>query len=152
VVERLYRSRRERVFGGVAGGMATALGVDVGWIRVAWVLFAFFTGGAAVLVYIVLLFVIPEEPVADAGPGPGPAETFASGDTASTASGGSAPTRRPVEAPGNLPLVLGVILILIGAWYLVRQLLPAIDVGALWPIGAIALGVLLLVVSLRRPR
>jgi hypothetical protein len=131
--------------------MATSLGVDVAWIRFGWVLFAFFTGGAALLVYIVLLFVIPEEPprVAAVDGDPTRVDPLAAG---SDPSGRARPSdeRPPATTPGNVPLVLGLVLIAIGVWYLVRQLLPPIDFGSLWPVLAIGLGAVLLVASLRR--
>jgi LPXTG-motif cell wall-anchored protein len=62
VRERLYRSRHDRVIGGLAAGLARNLGVDVTWVRLGWVVLAFLTQGVAILIYVVLLFVIPEEP------------------------------------------------------------------------------------------
>src|SRR3954452_9246851 len=62
VAEPLYRSRDDRMIAGVAGGMADALDVDPTLVRIGWVVIALVTGGAAILLYFVLLFVIPEEP------------------------------------------------------------------------------------------
>jgi phage shock protein C len=45
-------------------------------------------------------------------------------------------------------LVLGLILILIGAFFLIREYLPEVDLNATWPIIAVAAGVLLVVLSL----
>lgn len=55
---RLYRSRRERMIAGVAGGLADYFDVDVLIIRLLWIL-AFFMGGG--LVYLIAWFLIPEE-------------------------------------------------------------------------------------------
>jgi phage shock protein PspC (stress-responsive transcriptional regulator) len=140
------------MIGGVAGGIARATGVDSTLVRVGWVIFAFVTQGAAVLLYFVLLFVIPEDrsvtpgdDVSDDGTMPA---TAAGGSGAGPASPSSAP--RPTEMPSQLPLVLGVALIAVGAWYLVRQFLPPIDLGALWPVIAVAFGAVLVVASLVR--
>jgi phage shock protein C len=59
---RLYRSRDERVIAGVAGGIADYLDVDPSLVRVVWVILALFSGGAFLLVYIVMALVVPEEP------------------------------------------------------------------------------------------
>ncbi len=61
---RLYRSRSERMVGGVLGGLAEYLGgVDPVWLRIAYVLVAVATGfGPAVIVYIIAMIVIPEAP------------------------------------------------------------------------------------------
>jgi hypothetical protein len=40
------------------------------------------------------------------------------------------------------------VLIVLGGFFLVRQILPAFDPGVWWPIVAIGLGVLLVVVAL----
>jgi hypothetical protein len=45
--------------------------------------------------------------------------------------------------------VVGAILVLVGGYFLVRQYLPAIDLGLSWPFVAIALGVILIVAALR---
>ena len=59
---RLYRSRIDRVLTGIAGGMAEYLEVDPTVVRILWVLAAIFTGGLALLLYIVLALVIPVNP------------------------------------------------------------------------------------------
>jgi hypothetical protein len=47
-------------------------------------------------------------------------------------------------------VIIGVGLILLGAYFLLRQYIPGLDVDRLWPIILIALGVLLVTTSLRR--
>ncbi|HET7026591.1 MAG TPA: PspC domain-containing protein [Candidatus Limnocylindrales bacterium] len=64
--DRLYRSRTDRVIAGVAGGLADQLGLDPSLVRVVWVILAFVTGGLFALVYVVMMFVVPEEPPTDA--------------------------------------------------------------------------------------
>jgi phage shock protein C len=59
--KRLYRSRRDRKLAGICAGLAEYLGIDPVLMRVAWVILAFLSVGIAVLLYIVLIFVIPEE-------------------------------------------------------------------------------------------
>jgi len=60
---RLYRSRTERMIGGVLGGLGAYLGIDPTWVRIAYVVLAIFTGFPALIVYIIAMVVIPEEPV-----------------------------------------------------------------------------------------
>lgn len=62
-VKRLYRSRTERMIGGICGGLANFLNVDVTLVRLLFVFGAIF-GGPGILAYLVMLFVIPEEPLA----------------------------------------------------------------------------------------
>ena len=59
---RLYRSRNDRMISGVAGGLADYLNVDATIVRLLFVFFAL-AGGPGLLVYIVMLLVVPEEPL-----------------------------------------------------------------------------------------
>jgi phage shock protein C len=60
--DRLYRSTDDRMLAGVAGGLADYWDADPSLIRVLWVILAFATGGIALVVYIVMAIVVPEEP------------------------------------------------------------------------------------------
>ena len=59
---RLYRSRSDRMIGGVCGGLAQFLTIDATIIRLLFVFAALF-GGASLLVYLVILLIVPEEPL-----------------------------------------------------------------------------------------
>jgi len=59
---RLYRSRNDRMISGVAGGLAEYLNIDATIVRLLFVFFAL-AGGPGLLVYIVMLLVVPEEPL-----------------------------------------------------------------------------------------
>ncbi len=61
-LKRLYRSRSDRMLGGVSGGLGEYLNVDPTVIRLLWVLFALLSGGVGILAYIVAWIIIPEEP------------------------------------------------------------------------------------------
>lgn len=58
--KRLYRSRTEKMLGGVCGGLAAYFNIDVTLIRVLAVVFGLFGGG--ILAYLILWIVIPQEP------------------------------------------------------------------------------------------
>ena len=189
--DRLYRSRDDRVISGVAAGVADRLDADPALVRLGWALLAVLTGGIAVVVYVVLWIVTPEEPLnmamppdatpsgpgtAPPGPGTGP------GFTDPTSSPGPdpaavppSPSTGPARAPdwreqrrrerdarraarhsdgrgsGSGALVGGVLLVLVGSYFLVRQYVPEIDVDRLWPLILVVLGVLLVLRSLTRP-
>jgi phage shock protein PspC (stress-responsive transcriptional regulator) len=57
---RLFRSRRNRAIGGVAGGLAEYFGIDPIIPRLAFVGLVF-AGGAGVLLYIAALLLVPDE-------------------------------------------------------------------------------------------
>lgn len=59
--KRLYRSRRDRKLAGICAGLADYCNVDPVLMRVAWVAFAFLSAGVALLLYLALIFVIPNE-------------------------------------------------------------------------------------------
>ncbi len=59
-MERLVRSRSDRIIAGVCGGLAEYFGVDSTVMRLIFVLGAFLNG-IAVLIYIVLALIMPEE-------------------------------------------------------------------------------------------
>lgn len=58
---RLYRSRHDKMLGGVSAGLASYFDIDPVLVRLLWVLGAVFTGGMLALAYIVLWIVVPEE-------------------------------------------------------------------------------------------
>jgi phage shock protein C len=58
---RLYRSLRQRMIGGVCGGLGEYLAIDPTVIRVLFVLAAIL-GGHGVLLYLLLLILVPVEP------------------------------------------------------------------------------------------
>lgn len=57
---RVYRSLKNRVIAGVAGGLAEYFDVDVVLVRLLWVI-AVFAGGGGIPAYIIAWIVIPEE-------------------------------------------------------------------------------------------
>jgi len=60
-IKRLYRSRKERMIGGVCGGLANYLNADPTLIRLLMVLFAL-AGGPGLIAYLILWVVVPLEP------------------------------------------------------------------------------------------
>jgi phage shock protein C len=57
---RLTRSETDRVIGGVCGGLAAYLGINVNLVRLAFVLLTFASGMGFVL-YLLLLLIMPSE-------------------------------------------------------------------------------------------
>lgn len=61
-VKRLYRSSDDRVFAGICGGLGEYFDVDPTVVRVVYVLLSLLTAFMGILLYIILLFVIPNRP------------------------------------------------------------------------------------------
>jgi phage shock protein C len=57
---KLYRSRKNKVLGGVCGGLGEYFDIDPSLIRLLWV-FVVLMGGSGVLIYIILWVILPEE-------------------------------------------------------------------------------------------
>lgn len=61
-VRRLYRSRDNQMLAGVAGGLGEYFGIDATIVRLLFV-FSCFWALTGVVVYIIMMVVIPEEPM-----------------------------------------------------------------------------------------
>jgi len=107
----LYRSRDDRMLAGVAGGLAELWDADPSLVRIVWALLVPLTGGIALVVYVVMAIIVPEDDgsslagqalawnAAQRAPGPGGASAAgapsgagaaAATDAASAAAGPSA--------------------------------------------------------------
>lgn len=129
--DRLYRSADDRMLGGVCGGLAERLDVDPSIIRIVWALLVLPTGLVALAAYGVMWLVVPLAPR------------------------GVARRARPMgrgRAGGRdgLTLFVGAALILGGAWFLLRDLVPFLDPGRLWPVALVVLGVGLIIWAYQR--
>lgn len=59
--KKLYRSRSNRMLGGVAAGLADYLNTDPTIIRLIFA-FSFLLWGTGILIYLVMWVIVPEEP------------------------------------------------------------------------------------------
>jgi len=142
----LFRSRKDRVFGGVAGGIARSLNADPAIIRLIFAILIIF-GGGGILLYLILWIAIPEEPLQFYE------ESKASGEATPVNETGSAdsPYTQPVYPPrrNNGALIGGLILIAIGAIFLLDRFIPDIRLRFhdFWPIIIVIAGAALIVSS-----
>lgn len=64
--KKLYRSRDAKMIAGVCGGLGKFFGIDPTIIRIIYIVLALFTTAfPGIILYIILMFVIPEEPLVD---------------------------------------------------------------------------------------
>jgi phage shock protein C len=124
-VRRLHRSRTNRVFAGVCGGLAEYYGSDPTAVRLAALIIGLFTGIVPmVIVYIVAAIVVPD------------------------ADGALAVGDRTFVAPSQTAIVLGALLVLVGiagfsnVWF-------HVDWDLLWPFALIGLGAVIVVAAVR---
>jgi phage shock protein C len=147
--QRLYRSRSDRIIGGVAAGIADYVNADPALVRVVWAILVVVTGGVALVAYIVAWIVVPEAPatpIASAEPATDPV----TGEVTPTPVSGVPASSDPSGSAGRAGVVVGIGLVLIGAWFLIRPYLPDIDWSLLWPLVLVGIGAVILFTSMRR--
>jgi phage shock protein C len=140
--EHLYRSRDDRMLAGVAGGLAEIWDADPSLIRIVWAMLVVLTGGLALLVYIIMAIVVPEQDASTPAGSPERREARRAARAARRAAG--------TEHGNSAGIVIGALLILIGLAFSVRTWLPALDFDYFWPLALVGLGVVVLVVGWRR--
>jgi len=59
-IKKLYRSKKDKIIGGVCGGIGKYFKVDPTFIRLLWV-FTTLLWGAGLVTYIIAWIIIPEE-------------------------------------------------------------------------------------------
>ncbi len=58
----IFRSRTDRKIAGICGGLGKYLNIDPSLIRLAWILLTLASKGLGLLLYLIFIFVFPEEP------------------------------------------------------------------------------------------
>lgn len=129
-MNKLTRSKKNRVFLGVCGGIGEYFNIDSTIIRLIFVFLVFVSFGIAVFGYIVSGLIIPEKDVLDQSSEYEDAETY---------------NERNEKLRKNTPIFIGIGLILWGAYLLTEMILPGIFyrlryIWNYWPILLILLG------------
>lgn len=148
---RLYRSRSDRVLGGVAGGLAAYLQVDPVLTRLAFAALVL-AAGSGFLAYIIAWLLIPEEPEGQTAPAapalPAPPAEAAVPSSAPPAA--PAPAPKPASPAGRgTRLIVGVVLVTLGTLFLLDWALPNLS-HYLWPTAIIVCGLVFLAYGARR--
>ncbi|MEO5918040.1 MAG: PspC domain-containing protein, partial [Candidatus Limnocylindrales bacterium] len=133
------------------------LDIDPSLVRIAFVLTAL-AGGLGFVLYIVMAFVVPEEPVmiggvagGPGGPDPGAGGEVPHSNVLGTEAWAADRAARKAERrahrqgrSGNGAVIFGAILILVGGWFLARRYLPFLDGDFLGPVALVLIGILLI--------
>ena len=141
--KKLYRSRKDKMIGGVAGGLAEYFDIDPTLVRIIFIV-TLFIGGGGFLAYIIMLIVVPEEPFVFTTPDSSSQQSSAAGTESK-----SEPQQQPVyeyhrQRRRN---IAGMILVAIGILFLMDNFLPRFHFEDYWPLILIAIGVALLLKS-----
>jgi phage shock protein PspC (stress-responsive transcriptional regulator) len=138
----LYRLPRQGQIFGVCAGLADFFGIDITLMRVIFVIAAFATGGAVVVLYIILAIILPV-----------PNENGKQHNlSAASESFGERVQRLGQEARGNKVVgyarnYLGIGLLIIGVWLLLGQIFPRwfeLQWDFVWPILLILVGLFII--------
>lgn len=134
MTERLYRSEREKILGGVCGGLADYFMVDVTLVRLLAVL-SILAGGIGVVVYIAAWYLLPVDPAFD---NVGNAEAFTQEGNESARQDEPSAHR---ESEKRKYEVIGIGLVALGCLFLAEKWFPWLSFAKLWPLFLILIGV-----------
>lgn len=126
--KKLQRDTRNKVIGGVCAGLANYFGMDASLLRLLLALMILFAGSGFWL-YIILWVVMP------------------AGDPQMTMENGDAIMSDIIEPTkvNKGSLVIGLILIGLGALGLLHRFVPSFSWQMLWPVFLIVLGIILII-------
>ncbi|HEY9166378.1 MAG TPA: PspC domain-containing protein [Candidatus Kryptonia bacterium] len=138
---RLYRSRKNRVVAGVAGGLGEYFDIDPVFVRIIFVL-ATLASGTGLIAYIILWIVVPHEKIVFPEQ-----KSTAEGDTAMQDKQHEYEYRNRRRRGSAIG---GITLIVIGGLFLADNYLPHFSFSDTWPLILVAIGIGLIVNSVRR--
>ena len=143
--KRVYRSRKDRVIAGVCGGLAKYFSIDPVLIRLVAVA-TVLLGGAGVILYIIAMLVIPEEPKFSSNPSNG------ENSEENKESGFIDPELRNKAIVG-----IAVFFIAVGVFFLLRQFEPVrwfltVSWEILFGGILVAIGIIVIMKSIRRSK
>jgi len=145
--KKLSRSVKDKVIGGVAGGLAEYFEIDPVLVRVLFVVSLFFHG-AGFIAYIILWIIVPEAPyVFETASNAGPSETTSAETGSKPDDAAAAYFKNLEEKKSRRNRNIGIVLTVIGIIFLADNFIPRIHFGDFWPIILIAIGVSLLLNS-----
>jgi phage shock protein C len=122
---RLYKSADDKVLSGVCGGIGEYFGIDPVIVRLLVVVFTLM-GGAGLIAYIIAAIIIPEKYDRKASNVSNDyRETYGGQETPDGGQSGHEPVEYPVgKRNRNTGLTLGIILIALGGFVLLRGFAP----------------------------
>ena len=143
--EGLYRSRRNRIFGGVAAGLGDYLKIDPILVRVLFVASTFLSG-IGLLLYIILWIVVPEENLFATNPANNTQNTDQTDEikTDDIFNGEYHPGKK-----NNGNIVIGIIMIIVGLFFLGVEIFSFLNFSDLFPILALGVGGALIINSIK---
>ena len=134
--KRIYRSTRSKILGGVCGGLGEYFEIDPVLVRSFFVI-ATFGWGVSILAYIVLWIIIPS----DAGRIIRDSQSF----TDEIKDVRHEFIESCSQQNGKGRMWAGIIITITGVIFLIEQIFPILNHGALWPLLLVVVGVLIII-------
>ncbi len=148
--QKLYRSRTQKVLGGVCGGLGEYFNIDPVLVRIVFVIMAFFHG-FGLLLYIIMLVIVPQKPIVWQMPGETPqSETPPNQSQAETTEPINFESYQLKKEPSKGKVIAGIILILLGVVFLFENIWPFFDFEDFFPLILVGIGVVILWNALRK--
>jgi len=141
--KKLQRSQQDKMIAGVCSGLSDYFDLDVTWVRIAFVV-AVILGASGLLAYLVLWIAVPRKPyLPDYGQF---TANYKVNDPANTSNSmpGMSYLKPKKKDTGNRRLIVGVIFIVFGTFFLLNEfnLIPDwIEFHNLWPLILIGIGI-----------
>ena len=146
--KKLHRSRNDRIIAGVCGGIAEYLAIDSTIVRIVFALITVIPNGVGLLAYIIMVIVVPEEPVS---------ETESSGGLNKSVGyvrvvDGRVETSEDRSWLSQRRNLVGLVIILLGVASLIRAIMPSLGWAdhMFWPLLVILIGVYLIFTTKRK--
>lgn len=133
--KQLYRSRNNKVIGGVCAGIGEYFEIDPTIVRIIWLTSIF--AGIGVIAYIIAWIIIPEQPVEL---------------NTSSYSYDAQKTKTQNFDSEKSKRILGIALIVIGCIFLFKEFFRWFDFDLLIPVGIIAIGIFILLNARREDK
>lgn len=136
--KQLYRSKKNRILGGVASGIADYFDIDPVIIRIVFVIMAF-AWGLSIAIYIVLWIITPYQPcVIDIDK----SDIYVDNDICSSS---EEMNYNNTNKHKQGHFIFGTILITLGTLLLLNKLFIWFSFSYVWPLLVIALGILIII-------
>ena len=142
-VNKLYRSRTDRIFFGVCGGLAKHFNIDSTLFRILFVLLTF-ANGAGLILYIALAMIVPNEPGPEVAIDRGEKIKEFADEVGEKARKMAAEVKIENGREGDLRNILGITIVIIGLVILLQRIAPHffswLNWGLIWPMLIILFG------------
>lgn len=140
----LYRSCKNRMLGGVAGGLGEYFGVDPNFIRLFFVL-SIIPGGIGLIIYLVAWVIIPNDPECKSEKRPKEEIKESAHEFAKQTKENFREARH-----GDASAIVGSAVVVIGVLLLIKNITGINIWGNFWPVALVMIGLIILWKGIKR--